>query len=496
MNPVVDGQWHRLEARTAVAVATLLLAPLPVTVLIMLISGAPLSVPLITAGAWVGVVALLCCAVLADWYVTRYRVTEERFELRRGVFSRSHRSIPRDRIRSVDLTADPAHRIFGLAVVKIGTGGQPGEGGELKLAALSHRDAESLRNDLLPDESTSDVLGSGGTIVKLRPAWLVYSLLTVSQMAIVWGALSSAVGSTNELLARFGVFSAVFGVFRAVPLWLSIPVIVLSALFVGVVGALLLSTEMWWNFHLTREPSGALRVRRGLFTTRSVSLEQRRLRGVEINEPMLLRWVGGARTNAVATGLGKVSDDKQGSRNALLPPAPKAEAHRVAAAVLHHPPADSPTSIALRPHPSAALRRRLFWGLGAAVPVVTAAVVVAAFGWLPGWAVVLVSALAVAIAVLTAVGAYRGLGHDLAEHYLITRRGVAIRRTVALDRDGIIGWRMRQSLFQRRAGIMHVAATTAAGREVYEIRDVITSDGLAVAAEAVPSLLDPFLEPA
>src|SRR5439155_26278935 len=89
----------------------------------------------------------------------------------------------------------------------------------------------------------------------------------------------------------------------------------------------------FWNFRLTRHPSGTLHVRRGLITTRSTTIEERRLRGVEISEPLLLRSVRGARVLAIATGL-RVGRGAERGGSLLLPPAPHTEAVRVAALVL------------------------------------------------------------------------------------------------------------------------------------------------------------------
>jgi putative membrane protein len=68
-----------------------------------------------------------------------------------------------------------------------------------------------------------------------------------------------------------------------------------------------------------------------------------------------------------------------------------------------------------------------------------------------------------------------------------------VRRTVALQRTGIIGWNVRRTLFQRRLGLTTVVATTAAGRGSYPMVDVDTGAGLRFADEAVPDLLAPFL---
>jgi putative membrane protein len=100
----------------------------------------------------------------------------------------------------------------------------------------------------------------------------------------------------------------------------------------------------------------------------------------------------------------------------------------------------------------------------------------------------------VPVAVLLALDAYRSLGHGITGGYLVARSGTVRRSTVALQRRGVIGWSVRQSVFQRRAGLVTIRATTAAGAGAYAIHDAGTGAGLAVAETAVPELLTPFLE--
>lgn len=484
--------WRRLDAKVVLVLLILVLAPLIPTAGVMLIAGADPVVVASMSGIWAGAAAVLTGIAALDWWFTSYRISDERVELRTGALSRSHRSLPRDRVRSVDLTADPVHRLLGLSVVKIGTGAQAD--GELKLDGVARPDAERIRAALLLRESTSDSdsEAADGALARLRPVWLLYSGVTMSLILAVWGAIGSAFGSFSELFVKFGLYRAIGEEFRSVPLWLGIGVPALGAVLLGVLGSFLLSLELWWNFTLTRESSGTLRVRRGLLTKRSISLEEKRLRGVEVSEPLLLRWTRGARTNAVATGLSDAKDGSQPDAKTLLPPAPRAEARRVAAEVLGEDrfPADGFTG-----HPVAALRRRITWALLSALPFAAVAIACAVLGWIPTGLAVGVVVLSALIAVAFAVDAYRNLGHRLHERYLLSRRGTAVRRTVALQRAGIIGWRFEQSVFQRRSGLMDVVATTAAGSGRYAVPDVRTGDGLAFADEAVPELLAPFLEP-
>lgn len=508
-------QWQRLDPKSILTGGSLVVAPAVPALLIMIFSGASARGLLITGGIWIGIALLSYLDAAARWYFTRYRAGERRFELRSGRISRSHRSIPRDRIRSVDLTATVVHRILGLATVRIGTGRQGGSGEQLQLDSIDRARAERLRVQLLRGadaaEPTVDSEGVGTRtsgndpeaaaaptrdaveLARLKPVWLAYGALTFSLVAVVWGALGSAFSSLQELLDSTGVTGGAVAEFGSVPLWLAVAVLAVLVLLVGAVGAVLLSVEMWWGFRLTREHDSALRVRRGLLTARSISLEERRLRGVELAEPLLLRWVGAARTNAVATGLGTDADGKQPDSKALLPPAPRSEAHRVAAAVLRAP--DPVNSAKLRVHPRAALRRRLNRAALAVVLVIAATAALTTAGS-PSWTVWTSALVAAAFGGLLAVDSYRNLGHALDDRFLVMRCGSLLRRTVSLQRDGIIGWRVRRSVFQRFAGVITVSATTAAGSQAYSVRDVDGSDGLLLAERAVPGLLSPFLEEA
>ncbi|HEU0088420.1 MAG TPA: PH domain-containing protein [Pseudonocardiaceae bacterium] len=522
MAEALAADWQRLDPRMlAVTPLRQLAGFLPVIAVVFVLGGQDLDGRFF--GLLVGVAAVVLVGMLR-WLTTRYRITPERVELRSGLLFRSARSIPRDRIRSVDLTAGPVHRVFGLSVVKVGTGehAEGIESRELTLDAVSAAEADRLRQLLLHRLGAADragalpgpgfpagagtpfaagapagvgsapgARGGAGTeteLGRLDWSWLRFAPLTVSSLAAVGavaGAFIQFVGELGVEPAQVAELGGVSERLSAAPLWLGITVLALAVLVIAVLGALLIFVEAWWGFRLVREP-GTLRIRRGLLTARSVSLEERRLRGVEVTEPLLIRVGHGARLVAVATGLG---DGPSHGRGALLPPAPLDEAHRVAGLVLaEDPPA---TRAPLRRHPPAALRRRL---VRAVLPVLLVAAVLGlapALG-LPGWLGWAALGL-LPVTVLLALDAYRNLGHALTEGYLVARHGPGMRRTVALQRSGVIGWTVRQSPLQRLAGLVTLTATTAAGSGAYQVYDVGTAEGLAVAEQAVPGLLTPFL---
>ncbi|MEU6997566.1 PH domain-containing protein [Nonomuraea sp. NPDC046570] len=486
--------WRTLHRRVPLGEAVMSLAVVvpAVTGLTRFMLGEDFS-PALTAAAGAGATALIIGAALCHGMIrlrsTRFRLTGERLELVSGTMVREHRSIPRDRVRSVDLKADPVRRALGLAVLKVGTGEHASGGkAELTLDAIAVREAEALRRTLLNQPAREE---PEEPLARLRWAWIRYAPLTV--WTFVGGAL--VVGVASRALKALGV--EVFETRAAAQawdwftgaLWLTIPLLVLANVLVGLAGAAAVYAQTWGRYRLEQEP-GTLRIRRGLLTTRSLTLRESRLRGVQVAEPLLLRFGGGARVKVVAGGLRKDKDDESEDKAALTPPLPAAEAHRIAAAILreHALPLGD-----LRPHPRAARTRRL---RSAALTVAVLAAALGATGaltaWIPGWAYAVPVAV-LPVALWFAADGARGLGHLLGERHLVTRSGSAVRRTVALDRSGIVGWTITESYFQRRLGLLTVSATTGAGDGHYDVLDVGRADGLDLAARAVPGLLGPFL---
>ncbi|PZG17792.1 PH domain-containing protein, partial [Nonomuraea aridisoli] len=258
------------------------------------------------AGAAVLIVAAVVAYDAARLRASRWRLTPERLELLSGVTTRRHRSIPRERVRSVDLRADPVNRMFGLIVVKVGTGEHAGDDAELALDPLTRHEAEALRRTLLRQEEDAP---ERGPLAELRWSWLWYAPLSVwtfTGAAVVLGAMYKVFTSFGAKSLATRAATALWEWIAAQPL-LAVPLLLVANTAVGVLGAVLLCAESWGRYRLDREP-GRLRLRRGLLTTRSLTLEERRLRGVELGEPLLLRLGGAARVRAIATGLGKAAD--------------------------------------------------------------------------------------------------------------------------------------------------------------------------------------------
>lgn len=501
--------WRRLDPRVLAIrpIEGLIRAAVPLLVVFFSGSGDG-------PGQWLSVAAalLVILAGIMHWFTTRYRISDAQVELRTGLLRRRHVAVPLDRVRSVDVTASVMHRLLGVAVVKIGTGRQDkGKHDELRLDAVSAGEATALRSELLHRQSVPGAAAFAATdptqdatahpepypaptdvvLSQFDPAWVRFAPFTLSGLATV-GAITGYVfhllneahidpGRVGEVRSFAGVLSRT-----------SLPLLAFAVLLILVVLASAFSTAgyllAFWGFRLTRHPGGSLHVQRGLLTSRSVSLEERRLRGVEIREPLLLRLVAGARLVAIATGMREDRGSDKGGE-LLQPPAPLAQTHRVAALVLA---TADPTAAALRMHGPAARRRRYLRALAASGAVLASFVVLRVLGALPNWPWWL-AVLLVPVATVVARDRYRSLGHTVTGGYLVTRHGSIDRRTAALRTDGIIGWRLKQTFFQRRAGLATLTATTAGGHGAYHVPDVPLGEALDCAETAVPGLLAPFL---
>ena len=484
-----DPQWRRLDARM------LLVHPVAEAVRFL-----PALVVLFVNGRssgrsqwWdLGFLAVIVVVGMMRWFTTRYRIWGGQIELRQGLLNRRLLTTPADRVRTVDVTAPIWHRALGLARVEIGTAGAGPRESRIVLDALAAPVAAELRGELLhrvseprvdegsPPDASAPMQDAEEVLVVLDPGWIRYAPLTTSGLvsaAAIWGFSAQYIEQADDLQETVeGAVDrvAALGVGLAVAAGLLAALLLVSLLAVS--GYVL----TYWGFRLTRHTGGTLHTRRGLLTARATSLEEKRIRGVEIGRPLGLRLAGAGRLSAVTTGLGH--EGTQRGSAWLTPPAPAEVVSRTAVSVIGDEPA---VSGPIRRHGPAARRRRYTRA------IIPAALVCAATLWgatrvdLPTFFVI-AGCLPVVLAPMLAADRYAALGHAVTAAHFVVRSGSFSQRRDALSRDGIIGVTIRESFFQRRAGVVTLTATTAAGRQRYHAIDVPVEVSTGLAAELLP----------
>jgi len=378
-------------------------------------------------------------------------------------------------------------------VLRVSTGqeakGEHGSGA-FELNAVRVDEVPRLRSILLAastqpaDAATAEPVADGGVLARWQPSWLRYSPLSVSGLltiAAAGGVLYQS-GFIGPLQHWRPIESALTSVQRLSVAGI-VGVIVVVVLAASVVLAVLRSLLTWGNLVLSRQ-ADALHLRHGLLRVRERTYDMSRLRGGTLRQPVLVRIFGGARLDAVMTGV-----HGAGESSVLLPPCPVATAESVLTGLVGDP--DVVTG-PLRGHGRRAASRR--WTRALGVPVLLGAAIAAAAA-LWGISVVPVWVWPTWIAVtawcaLLAADRIGALGHRVDGSWLVMRSGSVERRRDCIATAGIISWTVRQSPFQRRVGVATLVAATAAGIKRYPLIDVPEEQAWAIAAQASPWVAD------
>jgi putative membrane protein len=439
----------------------------------------------------VAVLALTAVVGVGRWFTTSYRIDADpesgQVQLRAGLLHRKVLSVPRNRIRSVQTDARLLHRLLGLAVVRVSTGQEARAEHGFELNAVRVDEVPRLRDILLaespqPVEPTAAEPAVPSTVLaRWQPSWLRYAPLSLSGLLTMAAAVgliyqtgavgplqhSRLAGSALQAAQRLGIATTV-------------AVIAAVVLVASVLLAVLRSLLTYGNLVLSRR-ADVLHLRHGTLRLREHTYDMSRLRGGTLRQPLLVRVFGGAGLDAVMTGV-----HGAGESSVLLPPCPRATAESVLTGLVGDP---NVVTGPLRGHGRRAATRRWTRALGLPVLIGGALAVFTLTSVVPLWLWTAWVAVTAWCALLAAdrIGA---LGHRVDSNWLVMRAGSWERRRDCLATAGIIGWTVRQSPFQRRAGVATLVAATAAGTKRYPLIDVPADQAWAVAAQASPWVAD------
>jgi putative membrane protein len=420
----------------------------------------------------VGVTLLSLATAALSWWRFSYADGPTSVVVTRGLLSRSVRTVPNDRIRGVEVETPLLHRLFGLVRVRIDAAagavngkdeelvvdGLPrAEGDRLRTAVLTHRSTPAPAEDAEPDAEEE--------FARFDNRWLLYAPLVGGYLAVPLAGVGALLRLAQELPERWQPdFDGVHLTgLQALALVLGVSLLLL------VVGSVIGAAVVNWGFRLLRRGASLVAVR-GLLTRRHTELEIDRIRGVTVAEGAGMRLVRAARLNALVTGLGDAA-----RRGQLLPLGPRAEAWSLGSRLVEDP---GP----LVPHPAAARRRRILRAVATGLAVTAAgAVLTPSAGW---WWLLVAGVVLTALGVPLGLGRYAALGHATGPTTFTVRSGWLVREQAVLERRAVVGWQVRQSPFQRQAGLATVVACVGAGRGGYAAIDMAAGDVVAFTAAA------------
>ncbi len=202
-----------------------------------------------------------------------YRVTETLVELKTGIFFRTHRQLPFDRVESVDTAQPLVPRLLGLAEVRAHAVSSGAD--DVRLRYLTLADALRLRAALAAQR-----FASGDAPLEQRAS----PILQVPRRELVLGYVVLPLARSAVLLTVALLLAAVLGGADAVR------VVVL----LGVVGALPslitkgIQVERLWDFRLDDGPD-ALVIRRGLINVNTQRIHTGRVQAIRVDQPLVWR---------------------------------------------------------------------------------------------------------------------------------------------------------------------------------------------------------------
>ncbi len=438
------------------------------------------------------VILLVTMAAIAAWITAsylrfRYRLDHDSLIIVHGVLFRKRRVIPRSRIQNVDLRAGLFQQLLRVTTARVETAG--GQATEATLHVVSRADGVRLRDELVtsalgrsvasapsssdaPSEVSPDALREQAEPTPADDTFV--RSVSVTELAIA-GATSNRAGllvgallggdyffdfmPTDWLFRRFlppelvAPETAVEGLVeiaqRDVQAFFA--GLIALVLFFGLAGwaiSILGSIVRFFQFRFV-QTFGELHVSYGLFTSREKGFRRSRVQNVQIEEPILRRWLGLASLLVQTAGYGPGS--KADERMETLTPITRAT--EIGNYLRSIYPDFAWETVEWRPsHPRA--RRRLF--------IRRAAVIVLASGVLSLLSLhALILLLALIPAWFLANAHYRHLGHARSESYVLVREGLWNRRTYIVPVRKIQALHFRQTPFQRRLGLGTLSFETA-----------------------------------
>lgn len=306
---------------------------------------------LIALAAMAGLLVLGIGASAIIWWRTTFEVDEDGVTLRSGLLTLARRTAPRDRIESVSIERPVVARMLGLATVRVEVAG--GTDSHLDISYVASAEAERLRLEILRsvtegegvaadgDEAVSaatdparatgkpehekdsaagdadpgadthivrrfalDGVVDGAPIAQIPTARLIRSMLrdlrfliTIA-ISLIWVTVVLVLGALSEDGIGLGSLIA------AAPILLVGP------------RAMLETIENGWGF-VSRLTDRGLRMRRGLFSTRTDSIGPGRLQEMTLRQPLLWRGPGWVAATATVAGIGEEADED--GANVVLP---------------------------------------------------------------------------------------------------------------------------------------------------------------------------------
>jgi putative membrane protein len=258
--------------------------------------------------AIIAMVAINSLFTYIGWRHFRYRVGEDDIRVERGLFSRTARSVPYERIQDVSFEQAPVPRLFGMAEVKFETGA--GGKDELKIGYVTEAEGAALRETVRARKSGEAAVAGEVEAAPEAEARTLFAMDTrrlltfgLFEFSLVVFAVLGGAAQQFDFLLPFDIWDPdnwmrlVAGqghwlrelgfAAQAIGVALALAALALVGLVTGVGRTVLRD----YGFRLEETPKG-LRRRRGLLTRTDVVMPVHRVQALQVTTGILRRRFG------------------------------------------------------------------------------------------------------------------------------------------------------------------------------------------------------------
>ena len=289
---------------------------------------------------------------VANWWVSTYQLTNHALRMTTGWLNRQERSVPFERIQSIDMQEPPLARALGVAELRVETAAG-GKNADITIQAISRSDAATLQHQLLAARSqalavrgaadptvqpspgqpfpTTGISGAdaaqqtagtaGGQVIRtLSGGDLVVAGLTSGRFGPAAAIVAAAFNFGNDLLPNRIENQIGSSVVSA-----SIPVVVGLLVLAALVAWLftLVATVLSFSGFTLRRDGDQLVITTGLLERRRTTLPLHRIQSITIKQGLLRQPFGFASVHFVSAGYGGSGRDMADS-GVLFPILPRA----------------------------------------------------------------------------------------------------------------------------------------------------------------------------
>ncbi|HEY6724231.1 MAG TPA: PH domain-containing protein [Polyangiaceae bacterium] len=280
----------RLHPIAAVITVLRALRSLLPVLLVVLVTGRMQDSPVLLIGG----LALFASLVegLGGWLRYHYWVTGGELRVERGFFVRQRVAIPAERVQTVDITAGPLQRLFGLVKVEVKTAA----GTQVVMSAITEEAAERLRSALARQPIPGLELAAPPEVARfeLTPRELLLAASTSGRLGVILSGMGWLYSQVDdfveqrlfELIGTLNLADSVsgFGPFVIVG-------IVLITLLIAFLASVIAEVARFGGFSVVRT-GDQLVIRRGLLERREVSVALDRIQAIRIVEGLLRQPLG------------------------------------------------------------------------------------------------------------------------------------------------------------------------------------------------------------